>query len=168
MRARYQHRRCGLPAVIHPGGTWVHGSSTGHDEEDEDSGTGPPGPPGRGHGGGSAVLAELDPDCVSGSDATVLYGSFAGLERLAVAGKTLLAPRIETSLVWQDKGHRNAAVLLADLEGVSTGQAGATLALGRRLEALPGTAEELRKGTLSTPKVAELVEAGALDPGSGG
>jgi hypothetical protein len=114
----------------------------------------------------SAVVAELDPDCVSGRYATDLYGSFAAMERLAVAGKTLLAPRIESSLVWRDTGHRNAAVLLADLEGVSTGQAGATLSLGRRLEALPGTQEEVRKGTLSTPKVAELVEAGVVDPGS--
>ncbi len=112
----------------------------------------------------SAVVAELDPDCVTGRDATDLYGSFAGLERLAVAGKTLLAPRIESSLVWRETGHRNAAVLLADLEGVSTGQAGATLSLGRRLEALPGTQEEVRKGTLSTPKVAELVDAGVVDP----
>ena len=112
----------------------------------------------------SAVVAELDPDRVTGRDATDLYGSFAGLERLAVAGKTLLAPRIESSLVWRETGHRNAAVLLADLEGVSTGQAGATLSLGRRLEALPGTQEEVRKGTLSTPKVAELVDAGAVDP----
>ena len=113
----------------------------------------------------SSVVAELDPDCVGGKDATDLYASFAGLERLAVAGKTLLAPRIESSLVWRDTGHRNAAVLLADLEGVSTGQAGATLSLGRRLEALPGTQDELRKGTLSTPKVAELVDAGVVDPG---
>ena len=81
-----------------------------------------------------------------------------------MAGKTLLAPRIESSLVWRETGHRNAAVLLADLEGVSTGQAGATLSLGRRLEALPGTQEEVRKGTLSTPKVAELVDAGVVDP----
>ena len=114
----------------------------------------------------SAVVAELDPDCVDGRDAADLYGSFAGMERLAVAGKTLLAPRIESSLVWRETGHRNAAVLLADLEGVSTGQAGATLALGRRLEALPGTQEEVRKGTLSTPKVTELVDAGVVDPAS--
>jgi hypothetical protein len=114
----------------------------------------------------SAVVAELDPDCVDGRDAADLYGSFAGMERLAVAGKTLLAPRIESSLVWRETGHRNAAVLLADLEGVSPGQAGATLTLGRRLEALPGTQEEVRKGTLSTPKVAELVDAGVVDPGA--
>ncbi len=38
------------------------------------------------------------------------------------------------------------------------------MSLGRRLEALPGTQEEVRKGTLSTPKVAELVDAGVVDP----
>jgi hypothetical protein len=112
----------------------------------------------------AAVVAELDPECVSGSDAVALYGRLAEVERLVLAGKTLLAPRIEASGVWKDTGHPNAAALLASLEGVSPGQARATLDIGRRLVDLPGTEDALRRGTLSAPKVTELCGAGALDP----
>jgi Domain of unknown function (DUF222)/HNH endonuclease len=112
----------------------------------------------------AAVVAELDPECVSGSDAVALYGRLAEVERLVLAGKALLAPRIEASGVWRDAGHPNAAALLAALEGVSPGQARATLDIGRRLADLPGTEDALRRGTLSAPKVTELTGAGALDP----
>jgi hypothetical protein len=110
------------------------------------------------------VVAELDPECLSGSDAVALYERLAGMERLVLAGKALLAPRIEASGVWKDTGHPNAAALLASLEGVSPGQARATLDIGRRLVELPGTEDALRRGTLSAPKVTELCGAGILDP----
>jgi Domain of unknown function (DUF222)/HNH endonuclease len=110
------------------------------------------------------VVAELDPECLSGSDALSLYERLAGMERLVLAGKALLAPRIEASGVWKDSGHPNAAALLASLEGVSPGQARATLDIGRRLVELPGTEDALRRGALSAPKVTELCGAGALDP----
>ena len=112
----------------------------------------------------AAVVAELDPECLSGSDAVALYERLAGMERLVLAGKALLAPRIEASGVWKDTGHPNAAALLAALEGVSPGQARATLDIGRRLVELPGTEDALRRGTLSAPKVTELCGAGILDP----
>src|ERR1700678_4404571 len=86
------------------------------------------------------------------------------MERLVLAGKPLLAPRIEASGVWKDSGHPNAAALLASLEGVSAGQARATLDIGRRLVELPGTEDALRRGALSAPKATELCGAGALDP----
>jgi hypothetical protein len=112
----------------------------------------------------AAVVAELDPECLSGSDALSLYECLAGMERLVLAGKALLAPRIEASGVWKDTGHPNAAALLASLEGVSPGQARATLDIGRRLVELPGTEDALRRGALSAPKATELCGAGALDP----
>ena len=112
----------------------------------------------------AAVVNELDPDCLTGDGAAELYGSFAGLERLSMAGKTLVARRVEASGVWRDTGHRDAATMLAEVEGVSPGQARTTLAAGRRLEALPGTEDVLRAGRLSAPKVAELTGAGILDP----
>ena len=110
------------------------------------------------------MVAELDPECLSGSDAVSLYTCLAGMERLVLAGKALLAPRIEASGVWKDTGHPNAAALLASLEGVSPGQARATLDIGRRLVELPGTEDALRRGALSAPKATELCGAGALDP----
>ena len=75
----------------------------------------------------ASVVADLDPARLTGADAAGLYASLVALERLVVAGKTLLAPRIEGSGVWRDGGHRSAAVMLASLEGVATGQAQSTL-----------------------------------------
>ena len=56
----------------------------------------------------ASVVADLDPARLTGADATGLYASLVGLERLAMAGKTLLAPRIEASGVWREGGHRSA------------------------------------------------------------
>jgi hypothetical protein len=114
----------------------------------------------------SGVLARLDPATLTGPDAAALYRMFAGVERLSMAGKTLLAPRIDESGVWRDSGHRTSAVMLAELEGVPTGQARNTLEVGQRLPHLPGTEEALRSGSLSGPKVAELSGAAVLDPGN--
>ena len=116
----------------------------------------------------AGVLAMLDPARLTGPDAADLYRMFASVERLSMAGKTLLAPRIDESGVWRDGGHRSPAVMLAELEGVPTGQARNTLEVGRRLPELPGTEEALRSGALSGPKVAELSGAAVLDPGSEG
>jgi hypothetical protein len=110
------------------------------------------------------VLAALDPARLTGPDAADLYRMFAAVERLSMAGKTLLAPRIDESGVWRDGGHRSPAVMLAELEGVPTGQARNTLEVGHRLPELPGTEEALRSGVLSGPKVAELSGAAVLDP----
>ena len=112
----------------------------------------------------ASVVADLDPARLTGADAAGLYASLVGLERLVVAGKTLLAPRIEGSGVWRDGGHRSAAVMLASLEGVATGQAQSTLVNGQRLSQLPGTEAALRTGVLSGPKVTELTGAGILAP----
>jgi hypothetical protein len=113
---------------------------------------------------GGAILAELDPDCLYGEDASALYAHFAGLERIAVAAKTLLAPRVETSGVWKEGGHKDAASHLAAIEGVSAGQARGTLLNGRRLGALPATEQAVREGRLSGPKMSELCGAAIIDP----
>src|SRR5664280_3076130 len=112
----------------------------------------------------SSLVAELDPSRLTGRDATDLYAAFAGLERLASAGKTLLAPRIDESGIWRNSGHRTAATMLASLEGTSTGQARNTLEVGHRLHRLPDTEAAVRTGALSAPKVAELTGAAVLDP----
>jgi hypothetical protein len=111
-----------------------------------------------------AFVADLDPDTLLGSDAAALYASVAKLERLVVAAKCLLAPRIATSGHWEAAGHRSPAGLLATLEGVSTGQARRTLVTGQHLVGLPATEEALRSGVLSGPKAALVTDAAALDP----
>jgi Domain of unknown function (DUF222)/HNH endonuclease len=112
----------------------------------------------------SSVVSDLDPSRLSGRDATSLYRLVVGIERRCQAGKTLLAPRIEESLVWRDEGHRNASTMLALIEGVSAGHARNTLANGSRLKALPGTEEALRDGALSPSKLTELTTASVLAP----
>ena len=112
----------------------------------------------------SALVADLEPDRILGSEAAGLYASFARLERLVVAAKCLLARRIAASGHWESEGYRSPAGLLATLEGVSAGQARKTLETGQRLESLPSTEEALRSGTLSGPKVTEIAQAATLDP----
>jgi hypothetical protein len=111
-----------------------------------------------------SVVGRLDADRLTGADAALLYGLLAGIERLTMAGKTLLAPRIDESGVWRESGHRNSAVMLAELEGVPTGQAKNTLEVGHRVRQLPGTEEALRSGVLSGAKATELSGAAVLDP----
>ncbi|MGO8870950.1 MAG: hypothetical protein ACLQPH_06015 [Acidimicrobiales bacterium] len=114
----------------------------------------------------ASVVVELEPDRLAGSDAAPLYADLARLERLVVAGKALLAPRIARRRHWEVAGHRSPVSLLATLEGVSTGQARRTLEVGQRLASLPSTEDVLRKGGLSGPKMAEISEAAVLDPSS--
>ena len=111
-----------------------------------------------------ALVADLDPDTLLGSDAASLYADFARIERLVVAAKTLLAPRIAASGHWEAEGHRSPAGLLAILEGGSAGQARRTLETGQRLHTLPSVEEAMREGRLSGQKAAEIAEAATLDP----
>ena len=112
----------------------------------------------------SDVAVELEPGCLTGGDAKHLYSLFVSFERLSLAGKALLAPRIDASGIWRQDGHRHASSLLASLEGVSAGEARGTLELGHRLDQLPDTEDALRKGRLSGPKAIEITRAGVLDP----
>ncbi len=110
------------------------------------------------------LVGGLDPELLLGSDATAVYDKFSWIERLMVAGKTVLAPRIAASGHWRAEGHRSPAELLAAVEGVSAGQAKRTLETGQRLTLLPSTEQALRAGTLSGPKVAEITQAAFVDP----
>src|SRR3984957_11703879 len=79
----------------------------------------------------ASVVSELDPARLTGEDATGLYSSLVGLERLTNAGKTLLAPRIEASGIWRGGGHRSAPVVLAAPGGGGVGPGRAAPPRGR-------------------------------------
>ena len=108
----------------------------------------------------------LEPDCLCGADAKQLYGAVVEILRLATAAKLALATRIESSGIWKESGHKNAATLIAETEGVGVGHARSTLETGRALVDAPRTAEALRDGKLSEPQVKELAGAVAVDPGT--
>ncbi len=114
----------------------------------------------------ASLVGDLDPDLLMGAGATAAYGHFARAERLVLAAKTVLAPRIAASGHWRTEGYRSPAALLAAVEGVSDGQAKRTLETGQRLTLLPSTEQALRAGTLSGPKVAEITQAAFVDPES--
>ena len=56
-----------------------------------------------------AVLAALEPGCLSGPDALRLLEVFTEIERLGAAGRTSVAKRVEESNVWRASGERSAA-----------------------------------------------------------
>ena len=111
-----------------------------------------------------AVVAELAPERLGGEGSLELYELLALLERTAGSGRTLLAPHIEASGVWRQRGHRSPAGLLSSLDGGSEGQARGIIVVGHRLEGLPATEEAVRRGGLSGPKLAALTDIAAIDP----
>ncbi len=111
-----------------------------------------------------AVLADLDPDRLSGSDASKLLDAFTDLEKLAAGGKLLTARRVESSNVWRTKGHRSAASHIAEVSGTGIGPAIHALQAARQLVGLPAAEEAVRKGRLSEVQVKEIASAATLLP----
>lgn len=113
-----------------------------------------------------AVVSDLDPDRVSGSDAATLLACFAEVEKLAAGGRILVARRVEVSNVWQRTGHRSAAAHIAQATGTGLGPAIDTLETARRLPSLPATDEALRQGRLSHAQASVIAGAAAAQPGA--
>jgi 5-methylcytosine-specific restriction endonuclease McrA len=112
------------------------------------------------------VLAELDPDRITGSDAAKLLGAFAEIEKLAAGGKLLSARRVESSNVWRKQGHRSAAAHVAEATGTGLGPAIHALETARRLGSLPATDDAIRNGRLSEAQANEIAGAAAVQPGA--
>ncbi len=113
-----------------------------------------------------ALVADLDPARLDGAGAAEVYGRFAALGRLTLAGKTLLAPRIEESGIWKGHGEPSASRFLASIEGITPGQARRTLEVGERLLELPRCADAMRAGELSEPKLAAITASAVIAPES--
>lgn len=113
-----------------------------------------------------ASVAALDTDVIDGSLAKQLVATFAEIERVAAAGKTLAMRRVESSGAWSTKGAASPAVWLANVAGTSVGAAHETLMIARSVDALPETNTALRGGKLSAAQATEVVRAAAKDPGS--
>ncbi len=110
------------------------------------------------------ALDELEPCCFDGDDAARLLKLFAEAERLAAAGKAMMARRVEETNRWRRDGARSAADWLAATTGSSVGAAVGTLETARRLEKLPATAEAQRQGRLSEAQAKELAAAATAKP----
>ncbi len=110
------------------------------------------------------AVTPLEPRTFTGDDAARLLKLFAEAERLAAAGKALMARRVEETRVWSREGHRSAASWLAATTGSSVGSAVGTLETARRLEKLPAIAEAQRHGRLSEVQAREVAAGAAADP----
>ncbi|MCA1690751.1 MAG: DUF222 domain-containing protein, partial [Actinobacteria bacterium] len=85
-------------------------------------------------------VAALEPGCLTGEQAARLLDLFAEAERLAVAGRTLVARRVEETNLWRREGTRSAAEYVTARTGTSVGSAQGSLDTARRLEDMPASA----------------------------
>jgi hypothetical protein len=107
---------------------------------------------------------ELEPGCLSGEQAVRALELMCEVERMAAAGRTLLARRVEQSNVWVRSGHRTAAEFVAVQTGTTVGGAINVLATAERLEQTPATAQAFLAGEVSETQASEIAKAAAVDP----
>lgn len=110
------------------------------------------------------LVADLDPDVVTGTDAVAIFDDAVRIERLGGVARLALARRIESSGVCGDKGHRSAAELIAEHSGIDVGSARGALELAQQLDGCPATADALADGTLSELQAKEIAGAATLNP----
>ena len=111
-----------------------------------------------------ALVGTVDPDVLYAGDALGLHADGVAIRDIGVSLMTRTAPKVAASNLWQEGGHRSPAEHLADLEGVSTGEARRTLETGTRLKALSAVDEAVRAGRISGQKAAIIAETLDGDP----
>jgi hypothetical protein len=110
------------------------------------------------------VVATLEPATMSGPTAVAMVREFAELERIAAAGRLLLAHRVEETHAWEGSGHRSAAEWMAAHTGGSLGEAKDAFDTSRNLFDQPSLDEAIREGALSTQKAAAVSDAAKRKP----
>ena len=112
----------------------------------------------------AAVLGALDPEDVLYSESVEVWSEFSRLGRLANAGATLVARRVDESRRWVKAGHRNVDDFIAAESGESLGEARKQRQTSERLKNLPDTEDELRKGNLSREQSDVITDAATANP----
>ncbi|MDE3087564.1 MAG: DUF222 domain-containing protein, partial [Acidobacteriota bacterium] len=112
------------------------------------------------------VVADVDPDRVTGAEASLVLERFVKLERAVAAGRLGFARRASQCMTWREEGHRSAGAWLAQKAKISVGEAISTLDTAARLPGLPTTREALRNGVLSARQVEVIADAAIADPRS--
>ncbi|MGZ4207318.1 MAG: DUF222 domain-containing protein [Actinomycetota bacterium] len=113
-----------------------------------------------------AFLATLDTPSLDGREAARMVEQFAEAERLAAAGRTLVASRVQQTRVWRNSSASSVVAWMAARTGSTFGRAAATLNTALRLEQLPATRDALIAGKLSETQASEIVSAASADPAS--
>ena len=112
---------------------------------------------------GSARV-ELDAFEPEGRVAVSLLASVAEIVKMATSLKLSLTASISVSGACREVGHRNAASLVAELEGIPVGAAGAVVATANRLKECPEADDAMRKGQLSEAQARLITAAAILAP----
>src|ERR1700709_2705979 len=86
----------------------------------------------------AAVVGAFDPDDVLYSESVEVFAEFSRLGRLANAGATLVARRVDESRRWAKAGHRTVDDFIAAESGESLGDARKQRKTSERLRDLPG------------------------------
>jgi len=102
------------------------------------------------------VVRALDGSTVAASDAARLVDQFSEIERLAVAGRTLAARRVQETKAWRASGSPSIVAWMAEHSRASYRHAAATINMAMRLEQLPATKEALVAGNLSERQASEI------------
>ena len=110
------------------------------------------------------LVTALEPDALSGQTARGWWAEFDRVERLAAAGKTLLARRIADTHRPEQRGTKTAAEELAHKAGTSTGAAKDAVHTSQRLPDQPRIDGALRRGELSSAQAAAISSATAANP----
>lgn len=109
-------------------------------------------------------VRDLDPSGLPEDVALRLVEQFAELEKLAVAGRTVVAGRVVKTLAWRSTGATSAVTWMASRAGTTLTQAAATLETSLRLDELPVTRDALVSGKLSEVQATEIAAAAAAVP----
>lgn len=113
-----------------------------------------------------ALLDALDPNGLPGEGAARQVEIFSTIERLAIAGRLLVTPRVIETGAWRSDIHRSPAEWMAATTKTLTGRARVANETSSLLERLPATRAALRDGILSEIQASELAAAAAADPGA--
>ena len=113
-------------------------------------------------------VAEAEPQTLEGKSAMAMMEIYAEAERVAAAGKALMARRVADSGAWRSSGEKSPAHWMASKTGTSVGQAVNVLETAARLTELPQTEQALRSGELSETQAKEIASAAAAAPGKEG
>ena len=110
------------------------------------------------------MLTRLVPSGLTGPQAVRLLDWFAEVERLAAAGKALVADRAAETNQWRSEGDRSPEHWLARRGGTTVGAAKDALDTARRLKELPATDAAVRAGELSSVQATAIAAAATADP----
>jgi hypothetical protein len=112
-----------------------------------------------------ALVAGLDVDGLSGSDAREMVAGFAELEKLAASGKLLATGRlVATGVGPGDDSFRDVDAWLASVSGTTVGAARATTRAAGRVLEHAALEDAVRDGALSGAQAEMVATAAAADP----